>query len=382
MNIRPPSLNHWMNTGQVPKQESPLSRAAPADRVRSAHEIATDAQEEVGALHESRNEARGKFLGRTLEKSRGNQRRAIQQIAQLQNLYQLLNSYQPRQQREKLGQIKDKLQKLKPTEQYEPEALLSVSDGDPVLADTLLQLLVSEKSEAGALPDDPLVQRAEMARIALNQTHGEEITAGRNTAEVIAQFSQDPAMKKTMRQLYYGSVINYQSPGHLFDAVMEKFGSSGANKALHTLQRALADDIAALAPSMSPLALRRVMEGLKLLGNINSILRGCRHLMTAISRRQPATALNSDMLARKMVHLAQNGVYANELTQLATQAVGNEPRSQSWFLNALLRLMKDTLPPLLWRDQKTQHDGFNLLCNLTTEFATWEKKQILLQHAR
>ncbi len=380
MNVRPPSLNHWMNNGNVLRQESPVSRTAQPDRVRSAQEIATDAQEEVGTLHESRNEARSKFRSRTLEKSKVNQRQAIQQIAQLQNLYQLLNSYQPRQQREKLNQLKQTLQKSSPQKQYDAETLLSVSDGDPVMADTLLQLLIGEKEKAGALPEDPLLQQAETARASLNETYGEQIVAGRNTAEVIARFTQDPTMKKTMRQLYYGSVINYQSPAHLFDSIMEKFGGGAANQALHTLQRALAEDIAALAPSMSPPALRQVMHGLKLLGNINSILAGSQRLMTDVSQRQPVTTLSSDMLARKMVHLAQNGVYANELTQLATLAVGNGTQAQSWFLNALLRLMKETLPPPLWRDEKTQHDGFNMLRSLTTQYASWEKKQIAMQH--
>ncbi|SQA96499.1 type III secretion regulator YopN/LcrE/InvE/MxiC [Cedecea neteri] len=101
-----------------------------------------------------------------------------------------------------------------------------------------------------------LAARVEQMLADLQQQHPEKINAGVNTAPAIAAFSSDPAQKREMRKLYYSGVINQQSADNIMDVLLDKFGVDGFVPALRTLQRALSDDIAALAPSAPPTALR------------------------------------------------------------------------------------------------------------------------------
>jgi len=297
----------------------------------------------------------------------GRLRVAIDKIERLTELYQLLDN-QPSSTQSKQQTAVDALTSRETP--ATPDEYVAAADGDPAVADTLLRMALEKAQKR---QDSAAVDSISQALAGLSEKFADKITAGVNTAAAIALFTTQPEQKQAMRQIYYSSVIGQQSSGSIFDALLDKFGKEGFMPALRTLQRALADDIAALAPSMTPVALRKVLSGLNDTRAITHTMAGVDLLLQRLNAKYPHVSLEGTPLTRRLLNLTQNGFYARDLTNLGQEVVGQQPQHQSVFFNGLLPLLQQ-LPVSLWRDEKNRGSALTMLRSLIGEYVTWEQK--------
>jgi type III secretion protein W len=292
---------------------------------------------------------------------------AIDKIERLTELYQLLDNQPSATQSKQQGAI-DALTSR--SGGATPEEYVSAADGDPAVADTLLRMSLEKAQKS---QDSAAIESIQQALASLGSKFGEQIAAGVNTAAAISLFTTQPEQKQAMRQIYYNSVIGQQSSGSIFDALLDKFGKEGFMPALRTLQRALADDIAALAPSMTPVALRKVLSGLNDTRSITHTMSAVDTLLQRMNSKYPHISLDGSQLTRRLLNLTQNGFYARDLTNLGQEVAGPQPQHQSVFFNQLLPLLQQ-LPATLWRDDKNRGSALTMLRSLIGEYVTWEQK--------
>lgn len=297
----------------------------------------------------------------------GRLRVAIDKIERLTELYQLLDNQPSATQSRQQGAI-DALTSR--SGGATPEEYVSAADGDPAVADTLLRMSLEKAQKS---QDSAAIESIQQALASLGSKFGEQIAAGVNTAAAISLFTTQPEQKQAMRQIYYNSVIGQQSSGSIFDALLDKFGKEGFMPALRTLQRALADDIAALAPSMTPVALRKVLSGLNDTRSITHTMAAVDTLLQRMNSKYPHISLDGSQLTRRLLNLTQNGFYARDLTNLGQEVAGSQPQHQSVFFNQLLPLLQQ-LPATLWRDDKNRGSALTMLRSLIGEYVTWEQK--------
>ncbi len=110
---------------------------------------------------------------------------------------------------------------------------------------------------------------------------------GLNTASAIALFSSDPQQRSAMRLLYYKAIVGQQPLASLLESLLERFNEDQFARGLRTLQRALADDIAALAPSIPGAALRAMLRGLGASGQLNNLIKTCLALLQRLAHKAP-----------------------------------------------------------------------------------------------
>ncbi len=254
--------------------------------------------------------------------------------------------------------------------------LLEQANHDPASAFVTLSLMAM-RLRNGSNP--ALAARVEQMLADLQQQHPEKINAGVNTAPAIAAFSSDPAQKREMRKLYYSGVINQQSADNIMDVLLDKFGVDGFVPALRTLQRALSDDIAALAPSAPPTALRRLLSGLNDTRAITHTLSEVAQFLDRLKSKYSHVTMGADVMTRSLLSMCRNGFYSRDLTQLGLQVVGEKPLQQSLFFNGLLTLLQ-ALPEKIWGgNDETRSNALLLLRTLNGEYAAWEKRSQLAQ---
>lgn len=302
--------------------------------------------------------------------SRGQQRGKLIQtkIERLNELYGLLESRNTPAQEKQEQALQDLL-----INQHEPNAqqLLDAAGGDPVLADTLLRVALSK---AQRLEQSDMTVAISHALQRLKADFDAQITAGRNTAPAIANFTTHPEQKMAMRQLYYSVVIEQQSAELIFDSLLEKFGFEEFEPAMRTLQRALSDDIAAFSSSVSRKALRHILSGLDDTRAITNTLANVQEFLERLKTRHSQVTIGADTFTRTLLSMCSKGFQSHEVTRLAPQVIGQQPLHQSMFYNQFLTLVQ-ALPQKLWgQDESNRNKAILMLRTLNGEYAIWEKR--------
>ncbi|WP_122928677.1 type III secretion system gatekeeper subunit SctW, partial [Pseudomonas viridiflava] len=200
-----------------------------------------DSMEEVAMKFSESVERHSKGLDeRHVRESTSSQR--VERVEKLAELYRLLDNADQPSLEQQARRLQGQLQ-----QQGSLKDVLAQAGGDPTRADLLLQQVVRMSATEGK--EDTHDQA--MALIdELRLSHGDKIRAGLNTASAIALFSSDPQQRSAMRLLYYKAIVGQQPLASLLESLLERFNEDQFARGLRTLQRALADDIAALAPSI------------------------------------------------------------------------------------------------------------------------------------
>ncbi|QXI31267.1 type III secretion system gatekeeper subunit SctW [Pseudomonas vanderleydeniana] len=323
-----------------------------------------DSMEEVALKFSESVERHSKSLDeRQISESSRGQR--VERIEKLAELYRLLDySDQP-----SLEQQARRMQ-MQLLQQPSLQSALSVAEQDPARADILLQqalrLSTSEGRDTEAQSTRGLIDE-------LRQLHGDRIRAGFNTAGAIALFSQDPQHRTAMRQLYYSAIVGQQPLASLLEGLLERFSEEQFGRGLRTLQRALADDIAALSPSLPGGVLGSMLRGLGSCGQLNNLLKACQALLDRQRQHQPRSNMTSLAMSKRVLRFCGNGFFARDLTLLGEDTLGQAPHLQPWFFNGLYPLLQN-LPLVLWKDLKTRQNGLRLLQNLMDQLARQERQ--------
>lgn len=323
-----------------------------------------DSMEEVALKFSESVERQSKSLDeRNVSESGRGQR--VERVEKLVELYRLLEQGDR-------PNLEQQAQRMQRQLQQEPslQAALTLGDNDPARTDILLQQALRLSTAEGR---DSEVDTTRTLIDELRQVHGDKIRAGFNTASAIALFSQDPQQRALMRQLYYKAIVGQQPLASLLEALLERFSEEHFARGLRTLQRALADDLAALAPSLPGAVLGSMLRGLGSCGQLSNLLRTCNALLERLKSSSSNGNLTTLVMSKRVLRFCANGFFARDLTLLTDEAVGNDPRLHPLFLNAFHPLLRN-LPLVLWKDLKTRQNGMRLLQNLMDELARQERQ--------
>lgn len=346
------------------KQESLSTRVAGSEtRTRpvntgSAAAALSDSLEEIGMMFSEKVEKKTKGLNRRqintqhLRSNRG----AVERIERLGELYQMLDGQQQDRLETRMSALKDVLSKSP-----EPEAgeLVRAADNDPARCDLLLRMTLREADRTG---DMQTAAAASHGLDKLDQQFGDQVRAGLNTAPAIASFTTDPAEKQGMRDLYYNGIVKHQSPGVILDSLLERFGREQFMPGLRTLQRALAEDIASLTPSISSRSLHKIHLGLSEAGKLTQLIDDSNKMLDDLRSRGkiPTSALGGIEMTRRLLNVAESGLQGRDITGLGKEFAGDKPGAQMLFFNGLLPLM-NAMSPMLWRDRNQRPEAAKLL---------------------
>ncbi|MFJ4192613.1 type III secretion system gatekeeper subunit SctW [Pseudomonas sp. NPDC089534] len=329
-----------------------------------------DSMEEVALKFSESVERHSKSLDERLisESTRGQR---VERIEKLAELYRLLDHGDQPSLEQQARRMQMQLQ-----QQPSLQTALGLAEQDPARADILLQqalrLSLQEGRETDAQATRSLIDE-------LRQLHGDRIRAGFNTAGAIALFTRDPQQRAAMRQLYYKAIVGQQPLANLLEGLLEQFSEEQFGRGLRTLQRALADDIAALSPSLPGGVLGSMLRGLGSCGRLNSLLQACQALLERLGQRHGG--MTSLGMSKRLLRFCGNGFFARDLTLLGDDTLGPASDRQAWFFNALYPLLQQ-LPLVLWKDLKTRQNGLRLLQGLMDEMARQERQALGLDDGR
>ncbi|GAB7258363.1 type III secretion system gatekeeper subunit SctW [Dickeya ananatis] len=358
-----------INDNDIDDQE-PVGSPAKASEARPSHDKAlNDAMEEVTASFGEQVERKSKALSRRqISQPQSRMLANIERIEKLTELFQLLENPKHPTLDQQIRQMQALLQQSAPPT---VDAILQAAGGDAARSDIVLRHVLSQAQQQ---QDAALTQAASQSLTQLQQEKGPEVRAGLNTAAVISLFSTDPNQKQALRELYYQRIVHQQSPTALLDALLERFDAQHFAAGLRTLQRALAADIASLAPSISKTALSRMLSNLNDSRQLSHTLSASQSLLARLASRMPECTLNAVELTRRLIGLSGNGAYARDLHNLGREVAGQDRQRQLLFFNGLLPLVND-LPHPLWRDAKNRLTALQLIRGLIGDVAQYEKQQ-------
>jgi type III secretion protein W len=289
----------------------------------------------------------------------------VERIEKLVELYRLLDHGDQPSLEQQARRMQQQLQ-----QQPSLQAALSVADNDPARTDILLQqamrLSLAEGLDGEAQNTRELIDE-------LRLVHGDKIRAGFNTASAIALFSRDPQQRAAMRRLYYKAIVGQQPLASLLEALLEHFSEEQFARGLRTLQRALADDIAALSPSLPGNVLGSMLRGLGSCGQLNNLIKACHDLLQRLSQKQRRESMTPLAMSKRLLRFCANGFFARDLTLLSGDTLDNAPHLQPLYFNGLYPLLQN-LPLVLWKDLKTRQNGLRLLHNLMEQLARQERQ--------
>lgn len=352
------------------KQDGARPAATGADaRLRpvnthSAASSLTDSLEEIGMMFSEKVEKKSKGLSRrqiNTQHLRSN-RSAVERIESLGELYQLLDDQQQEQLEARLGAMQGILRR-----EGEPDAqeLVASAGNDPARCDLLLRMTLREADRHG---DIATANAAGEALNKLDEKYGDSVRAGLNTASAIASFTTDPTEKQSMRQLYYHGIVKHQSAAVILDSLLERFGREQFLPGLRTLQRALAEDIASLTPSLSSRSLHKIHLGLSEAGQLTQLIADSDKLLNRLrsGNKIPLSTLGGLDMARRLLNVAEMGLQPRDISAIGKEFAGEQPQAQMRFLNGLLPLVNE-MPPMLWRDRKNRAEAATLLRGAITQ---------------
>lgn len=339
------------------------------DNVRVRAESLNDAMEEIGAAFSEKMERKQKAQER--RNALRNQLRgkhALSKVGELNELFSLLDGGDEQHALEQMEWLRNALRQNPPPDS---DTLLEKTGGDPARTALLLRMLGEQAEDEG---DGELAARAGAQLEKLEQTHGQTIRAGNNTASAIAGYTSDPQRKQSLRNLYYDGIVHQQSAPMMLDMLLELIGSRHLLPTLRTLQRALADDIAALAPSISVITLGRIHRGLRDAAGISQTLSDSNTFLQRMRSKLPAVAMNGLTLARRMLQISHNGAYQSDFTGLAEEIVGQSKQHLPLFFSSLFPLLHG-VPASLWPAQENRNNALKLLRGMITDVTKTEQQQ-------
>jgi len=289
----------------------------------------------------------------------------------IEQLSALLEGHSDQEQAEREGRLTRILEAKSESDWL--DEILEAAENDPASAYASLTLMALRLKD-GHSPG--ILARIQRSLEALQSQYGKEISAGVNTANAIASYSTDPTQKKILRKLYYQGVVGQQSSDSVLDMLLSKFGVDGFIPALRTLQRALADDIASLSPSISPAALRRLLSGLNDTRIISNTIQEVTEFLERITRTFGKVSVSRDAMTRTLLGMCRNGFYSNSLLKLGIETIGEVSQREPFFFNHLLRLIQ-RLPENVWGDNgKHRQTAIHMLRTLNGELAAREKSRM------
>lgn len=350
--------------------QAPVGSPAKASEARPSHDKAlNDAMEEVTASFGEQVERKSKALSRRqISQPQSRMLANIERIEKLTELFQLLENPKHPTLDQQIRQMQALLQQSAPPT---VDAILQAAGGDAARSDIVLRHVLSQAQQQ---QDAALTQAASQSLTQLQKEKGPEVRAGLNTAAAISLFSTDPNQKQALRELYYQRIVHHQSPAALLDALLERFDAQHFAAGLRTLQRALAADIASLAPSISKPVLSRMLSNLNDSRQLSHTLSASQSLLARLASRMPECTLSAVELTRRLIGLSGNGAYARDLHNLGREVAGQDMQRQLLFFNGLLPLVND-LPHPLWRDAKNRLTALQLIRGLIGDVAQYEKQQ-------
>ncbi|MFC3395505.1 type III secretion system gatekeeper subunit SctW [Brenneria rubrifaciens] len=362
------------NTPVVPRpaafEDDPVAALAPQKVVphyTPPSPPLSTSMEEIAMAFGEQAERRSKSLNRrNITQTETRLSANVERIEKLTELFRMLENSSQNTLDQQLARMNNLLLKEKsPT----IDDILVAAGGDPARGDILLRHL---KNQPKQTPE--VTAAAEQALKQLHEDKGPEVRAGLNTAAVISLFSTQPEQKQAMRELYYQKIVRQQSASSLLESLLERFDASTFLTGLRTLQRALAADIASLAPSISKTVLRKMLTNLNESRHLSHTLSSSQAMLTRLATKIPAFTLGAVELTRRLVNLSANGAYARDLHNLGRDVAGSQPEHQTLFFNALLPLVSG-LPQPLWRDAKNRQTALQLIRGLIGDMAHHEKQK-------
>ncbi|SHO55657.1 type III secretion system gatekeeper subunit SctW [Vibrio quintilis] len=357
MNIHP-AINHHA-PGTALNASQPLSTAV---QTPVPVNDMSDAMEEISMKFSESVERNSK----SLEDRRVRPRQQLR-IDKLEALYSLLTSQDDRQQDEKVRQLLMMGQK-----NLSLSRLMTHADDDPATADILLQHAIHR---AKSSQDNPLLNQLRQTAHSLEQEYSQEIQAGINTAQALAKFSQDPQQRKNIRELYYRNVVGQASLPGIFDTLLSQFDERHFSQGIHTLIRAMTDDLSSQFTSMPPGQLKGLLKDLTACQQLSHILGRSRELLQKFAAKGIPGDMSSARLTRRLIDLTQSSIYPREIKSLANDTVGQSPLHHTKLLNAVYPLVRE-MPLPLWKDVKSRQGALNLMLRMMTEYAHHEQQLI------
>ncbi|MGD8165019.1 type III secretion system gatekeeper subunit SctW [Pantoea sp. FN0307] len=342
------------NASRVPEQSAAVS--------------ANDMKEEVGLMFSERAESQKKTEQRRVQQQHLRHRQNAGKV-ELHKLYAMLDSDDRARRETHLGQLRDALKRKPPADTDE---LLAQLDNDPARCDLLLRVMEREARDQG---DDELCHTINNHLQTLQTQHGERLRAGLNTAAAFAEFTVHPQQRQTLRNLYYDSIVHQQSAIAMVDLLLAHTEPQQFVSGLRTLQRALADDIAALASSISTGALRHIQTGLAEARQVSHTLEESQKLLERMAGKMTLHTVSAVDLTRRLLHLSHHGAWQQDLQQLGEDVVAHpSARQLSMFFNAILPLVR-SLPLALWKVKDGRKTALALLARHSAALLKNERKQ-------
>lgn len=376
-----PALAHSLKALHKNTQQAAGKNNVP-DNVRVRADSIADAMEEIGAAFSEKMERKQKAQNRrNALRSQLRSKHAISKIRELNQQFELLGGGDEQKAFEQMEWIHNALHK---NPLPDSDTLLKNTGGDPARTALMLQMLGQQAQDAG---DGELAAQAGAQLDKLKQTHGQFIRAGNNTARAIANYTNDPQRKQSLRHLYYDGIIHQQSAMMMLDSLLEMIDLHDLLEmidlrdllpTLSTLKRALADDIAALSPSLSVNTLGRIHRGLRDAGRISQTLSDSSTFLQRMRRKLPAVAMNTLTLTRRVLQISHNGAYQSDFNRLAEEIVGQHKQHLPLFFSSLFPLVHG-LPVSLWPEPENRINALKLLNGIIKDVAKTELQQQLRQ---
>jgi len=360
------AIEEVLKEDQIEPAQRPVNRT-----VHQAHLRTVQAEHAAeGSLAQQINQQRAR-LERQQQLNRSKKGGYSLRFTHIEQLSELLEGGGGEDQAEREDRIRNILERTPELEQF--DAILESTEQDPASAYATLSLMAMKLKDAH---QPQLLARIQAMLDQLAETHGAEVTAGMNTARAFATHSTDRTQKRALRKLYYDGVVDKQSSDSVLDLLLSKFGVDGFIPALRTLQRALADDIAALSPSIPPMALRRLLSGLHDTNILSNTIMEVSEFLTRMGKTFSRVSMSVDTMTRTLLGMCRNGFYSNQLLQLGMETIGEESQRQPFYFNHLLRLIQ-RLPENVWGDDGKHRDSaIKLVRALNGELAQMEKNRL------
>jgi type III secretion protein W len=249
------------------------------------------------------------------------------------------------------------------------EKFLEITGNDPARAYVVLQQ-VAAQADAEVRSNEAKLARE--ALVKLEMRFKPQIQAGLNTALALQASSDDPQLRQAVRGVYYASVVTRQSLATMLQALLGLFGGDDFGLGLKLMRRALADDIAALTPSIASAKLLTLLVGLRGCDQLGGILCNCRDLIERLALTYPDVTRDAVALLQRLLAYSNTGIAAAEIQRLANELGGADVLNQVISLNSVYPVLK-SLPLAVWRDTRGREECLNSFLLVMDEYARTER---------
>lgn len=191
-------------------------------------------------------------------------------------------------------------------------------------------------------------------------SHEQQVTSGINTSKAFSQFSQDPDIRKKVRNLYYESLILNSSLHSMFDDLLASFGASAFELGLKSTQRALSDDLKSNIPSTNRELIGTLLTNIDQASKLSGIVKNVSDFVDELNIRKVVVTTSTVNICRDLIKLTIKQVYSTDLKRVVKKTIGEDQRDISLFLSGYGKLIKD-LPLSLWKGEKIRIETTKLI---------------------